>query len=91
MVLPFSFQMKDLKMRFYKKTIYEDKDFGKLFPSVNKLSEILQVSQPYLHKVMTNQVIVSEKQYFNFQKKVEKYLKNQTQIAEKQAEKQAKQ
>ena len=31
-------------MRFYKKTVYEDKDFGKIFPSVNKLAEVLQVS-----------------------------------------------
>jgi hypothetical protein len=62
-------------MRFYKKEIYQDNEFGKVIPSVNKLAEILQVSQPYLHKVMTNQTIISEKQYVRFKKTLEKYEK----------------
>ena len=70
--------MKDLKMRFYKKTVYEDNEIGKQFSSVNKLSEVLQVSQPYIHKVMSNQIVVTEKQYYKFQKQIQNYLNSQT-------------
>ena len=78
MVLTFFCLMKDLKMRFYKKTVYEDNEIGKQFSSVNKLSEVLQVSQPYIHKVMSNQIIVTEKQYYKFQKQIQNYLNSQT-------------
>jgi len=63
-------------MRFYKKEVYQDNEFGKVIPSVNKLAEILQVSQPYMHKVMTNQTIISEKQYVRFKKTLEKFQKS---------------
>ena len=78
MVLTFFCLMKDLKMRFYKKTVYEDNEIGKQFSSVNKLSEVLQVSQPYIHKVMSNQIVVTEKQYYKFQKQIQNYLNSQT-------------
>jgi|LakMenEpi03Aug12_release.lakeMendotaPanAssembly.Ray.scaffolds.fasta_scaffold3259116_2 hypothetical protein len=70
-------------MRFYKKEIYQDNEFGKVIPSVNKLAEILQVSQPYMHKVMTNQTIISEKQYVRFKKTLEKFQKSANTILEK--------
>lgn len=65
-------------MKFYKKTIMEDKDFGKQFSSVNKLARALKKSQPYMHNVMTNKTIITEKQYLKLKKELHKHYEIQT-------------
>lgn len=68
--------MKNLKMKFYKKIILEDKSFLEtLGLNVNKLSKVLGVKQPYLHKIIKGELVVSEKQYNKFVEQISKYQK----------------
>jgi hypothetical protein len=58
-------------MKYYKKTIYEDKElFGEKI-NLLSLSQKIGISQPYLIKVFKGELIVTEKQYLKLKSLIE--------------------